>query len=79
MLKKTCQFGNIPNCYSNFDRWNIEWHCQSTAINRISTQVLLGLLRGYSRPYDKIMEMVNQVGYLVERLFHQARREYQSG
>ena len=26
----------------------------------ISTQVLLGLLKGYSRPYDKIMEMVNQ-------------------
>lgn len=31
----------------------------------ISTQVLLGLLRGYSRPYDKIMEMVNQ-GILVQ-------------
>lgn len=26
----------------------------------ISTQLLLGLLKGYSRPYDKIMEMVNQ-------------------
>jgi hypothetical protein len=26
----------------------------------ISTQVLLGMLKGYSRPYDKIMEMVNQ-------------------
>jgi predicted transcriptional regulator of viral defense system len=26
----------------------------------ISTQVLLGLLKGYNRPYDKIMEMVNQ-------------------
>jgi hypothetical protein len=26
----------------------------------ISTQVLLGLLKGYSRPYDKIIEMVNQ-------------------
>lgn len=26
----------------------------------ISTQVLLGLLKEYSRPYDKIMEMVNQ-------------------
>jgi hypothetical protein len=31
----------------------------------ISTQVLLGLLKGYSRPYDKIMEMVNQ-GILVQ-------------
>ena len=31
----------------------------------ISTQVLLGLLRGYNRPYDKIMEMVNQ-GILVQ-------------
>jgi predicted transcriptional regulator of viral defense system len=31
----------------------------------ISTQVLLGLLRGYSRPYDKIMEMVNQ-GILIQ-------------
>lgn len=31
----------------------------------ISTQVLLGLLRGYSRPYDKIMELVNQ-GILVQ-------------
>ena len=31
----------------------------------ISTQVLLGLLRGYRRPYDKIMEMVNQ-GILVQ-------------
>jgi len=31
----------------------------------ISTQVLLGLLRGYSRPYDKIMEMVNH-GILVQ-------------
>jgi predicted transcriptional regulator of viral defense system len=31
----------------------------------ISTHVLLGLLRGYSRPYDKIMEMVNQ-GILVQ-------------
>jgi hypothetical protein len=26
----------------------------------ISTQVLLGLLKGYRRPYDKIMELVNQ-------------------
>lgn len=26
----------------------------------ISTPLLLGLLKGYSRPYDKIMEMVNQ-------------------
>jgi hypothetical protein len=26
----------------------------------ISTQVLLGLLKGYSRPYDKIMELVNK-------------------
>jgi hypothetical protein len=26
----------------------------------ISTHVLLGLLKGYKRPYDKIMEMVNQ-------------------
>lgn len=31
----------------------------------LSTQVLLGLLRGYSRPYDKIMEMVNQ-GILIQ-------------
>jgi predicted transcriptional regulator of viral defense system len=31
----------------------------------INTQVLLGLLKGYSRPYDKIMEMVNQ-GILVQ-------------
>ena len=31
----------------------------------ISTQVLLGLLKGYSRPYDKIMEMVNQ-GIIVQ-------------
>lgn len=31
----------------------------------ISTQVLLGLLKGYSRPYDKIMEMVNQ-GILIQ-------------
>ena len=31
----------------------------------ISTQVLLGLLKGYNRPYDKIMEMVNQ-GILVQ-------------
>ena len=31
----------------------------------ISTSLLLGLLRGYSRPYDKIMEMVNQ-GILVQ-------------
>ena len=31
----------------------------------ISTQVLLGLLRRYKRPYDKIMEMVNQ-GILVQ-------------
>ena len=31
----------------------------------ISTQVLLGLLRGYKRPYDKIMEMVYQ-GILVQ-------------
>ena len=31
----------------------------------ISAQVLLGLLRGYSRPYDKIMEMINQ-GILVQ-------------
>lgn len=31
----------------------------------ISTQVLLGLLRRYNRPYDKIMEMVNQ-GILVQ-------------
>lgn len=31
----------------------------------ISTQVLLGLLKGYSRPYDKIMEMVNQ-GIIIQ-------------
>lgn len=31
----------------------------------ISTQVLLGLLKGYSRPYDKILEMV-QKGYLLQ-------------
>ena len=31
----------------------------------ISTHVLLGFLMGYSRPYDKIMEMVNQ-GILVQ-------------
>ena len=31
----------------------------------ISTQVLLGLLRGYRRPYDKIMEMVYK-GILVQ-------------
>lgn len=31
----------------------------------ISTQVLLGLLKGYRRPYDKIMEMVNQ-GIIVQ-------------
>ena len=31
----------------------------------ISSQVLLGLIRGYRRPYDKIMEMVNQ-GILVQ-------------
>ena len=31
----------------------------------ISTQVLLGLLRRYKRPYDKIIEMVNQ-GILVQ-------------
>ena len=31
----------------------------------ISTQVLLGLLRGYSRPYDKIGEMVHQ-GFLLQ-------------
>jgi hypothetical protein len=31
----------------------------------ISTQTLLGLLRDYSRPYDKIVELVNQ-GYLLQ-------------
>jgi hypothetical protein len=31
----------------------------------ISTQVLLGLLKDYNRPYDKIVEMV-QKGYLVQ-------------
>lgn len=31
----------------------------------ISTQVLLGLLKGYSRPYDKIGEMVSQ-GLLLQ-------------
>ncbi len=31
----------------------------------ISTQVLLGLLKDYNRPYDKIMEMVHQ-GYLFQ-------------
>ena len=31
----------------------------------ISTQVLLGLLKDYNRPYDKIMELVHQ-GYLFQ-------------
>ena len=31
----------------------------------ISTHVLLGLLKGYSRPYDKMQEMVQQ-GYLLQ-------------
>ena len=31
----------------------------------ISTQILLSLLKGYRRPYDKIMELIRQ-GYLVQ-------------
>lgn len=33
--------------------------------NPLSTHVLLGLLKDYNRPYDKIMELVRQ-GYLIQ-------------
>ena len=44
---------------------NIRLNLSKYSDQPISTQVLLGLLRDYSRPYDKIMEMVNQ-GIIVQ-------------
>lgn len=44
---------------------NIEMNLSKYSDQPISTSLLLGLLKGYSRPYDKIMEMVNQ-GILVQ-------------
>ena len=44
---------------------NIRSNLSKYSDQPISTQVLLGLLRDYSRPYDKIMEMVNQ-GIIVQ-------------
>jgi hypothetical protein len=39
---------------------NIIRELSSYSDQPISTQVLLGLLKGYSRPYDKIMELLKQ-------------------
>ena len=44
---------------------NIEMNLSKYSDQPISTSLLLGLLKGYSRPYDKIMEMVNQ-GIIVQ-------------
>lgn len=44
---------------------NIEMNLSKYGDQPISTPLLLGLLKGYSRPYDKIMEMVNQ-GIIVQ-------------
>jgi hypothetical protein len=44
---------------------DIEMNLSKYSDQPISTSLLLGLLKGYSRPYDKIMEMVNQ-GIIVQ-------------
>jgi hypothetical protein len=43
----------------------IEMNLSKYGDQPISTSLLLGLLKGYSRPYDKIMEMMNQ-GIIVQ-------------